>query len=139
MATTVSVTLLSVFLHDAANLAQYLALDNCMELTEDASGPVDVRLYASGRIRRTTMRGVITNVALMFERCTRAQVDQLRDWQDTFLALRDPRGRVLYGSYDSKRINVSEYGPIDAADVTITFAVVTPPDLWPIGATTVEA
>ena len=128
-----AITLLDVFLHSADDLSDFLALANCSSLEEDSGGPSDVRLYASGRTRRTRMRGVVTTVAMTLERCTRAEVDQLRAWQDHYLLLRDPRGRVLYGAYSAKQLHVTEYAAIDAADVTIRFDAVTPPDILPAG------
>lgn len=126
------ITLRSVFLHDATDLADlsaFLELENVEELGEHIAGPETTRLYAGGNSRRTLGRGSLTTLTVKMTRCTPTQAARLAVWakEGTQLLWRDPRRRVLLGGWAGKQLDVVEYPAIDAADVTGTFAAVTEP------------
>ena len=128
MATTATVTLDYVYLHEVADLSNYLRL-SADDLVEGTTGSADVRLYGQGNVRRRSAPGVVHTAQIRFELVTRAEKEQLLEWidADTFLLMRDPRGRVWYGGFASKSLSVTEYAAVDRSVIQGTFEAVTPP------------
>jgi hypothetical protein len=134
VATIVTVTIdRVVFLHKVSDLSVYLKLKG-RQLGEATSGTAEERLYGRGNVRSRSAPGILRTLDLMFDHVVRADRETLTNgdntgWVDTneFLMLRDPRGRVVYGSFKGKSLQVTEYPAVDLSSITATFAVVTPP------------
>jgi hypothetical protein len=131
MATIVTVTWdYFIFLHEAADLSNYLKLA-ADRLVEGTGGQAEVRLYGRGNARRRSAPGVLHSLEVGFEYVTRAEKEALLEWvdADTFLMLRDPRGRVVFGAFDGKSLSVTELQAIDRSTIAGSFNVVSaPPD-----------
>jgi hypothetical protein len=130
MATTATVTLDYVYLHEVADLTNYLRL-SADRLVEGTSGSTENRLYGRGNARRRSAPGVLHSLDISFELVTRAEKEALLEWvdADTFLMLRDPRGRVVFGGFDGKSLSVTEYNAVDRSTIAGAFNVVSAPEL----------
>jgi hypothetical protein len=133
MATLATVILEDVILSEVTNPANRLIL-TAAALGETTTGPADTRLYGRGNSRRRSAPGVLRTVPVTFELVTRAQREQLTNdagtgWADTdtFLLLRDPRGRRLFGGFAGKAVQIAELAAVDRSTIQIDFAAVTPP------------
>lgn len=119
-----SITLDTLFLHDATDLSAYVAFDaDLVSLSERASHSGEVRTYAGGRQRLITRPGEPRTINVKFEYVSPSEQQALRDWIGVLLLLRDPRGRKVYGVFHE--MDVSERNPIDYTDINFAFQQVT--------------
>ena len=117
-----SLTFVELYLHDAADLTDYLALP-VNGISDSPTQDLDVRTYAGGRRRVVRRPSLPRQVSVDFAALTTANREALQAWIGTLLLLRDLRGRKFYGVYDS--LNVSEIKGMERAAVSLAFTEVT--------------
>lgn len=111
-----------LWLHTASDLSDYLMLELNGEV-EDTSKQAVARRYANGRVRMIASAGTFARLDLRLEQVELPDVATLRSWVGTELLLREPRGRVMFGFYDS--IRVEEVAAVGLAQVSLTFQEIT--------------
>jgi hypothetical protein len=92
------VTLSTLYLHDAADLSDYMVL-NVSDINETPSSSAIVRAYANGRLRLVTTPELRDELSLRLILVSRADREALSAWRRTLLLLRDPLGHVMHGMY----------------------------------------
>lgn len=117
-----AVSLGTLFIGDAANLADQIMFPFMSQLAVTAEVSGENRRYANGRIRSVSRSGKVEIAAVALPACTRAQVQWLEDHLGRTVLVRDDRGRKLYGNYRS--LNISEHAYNKEADVTLTVSSV---------------
>ena len=114
-----SVTLNELWIHDADDLSDYVRV-RVSELSAPQEQAGEVREYAGGRrriIRRKTRR---REVSVELSNVDREVLPRLDDWAGRLLMLRDPRGRVMWGSFFSFSVEETR-GLRDRVTVGFTF------------------
>lgn len=117
-----SVTLTRLWLHDAADLSDFITVRTA-ELGEVPAVHGEVRRYANGNLRAVRRAGTARQVRVRLRPSVRSDVDQIAAWTGRRLMLRDSRGRKLWGVYWDPQ--VTEVPGVDRADVSFTFEQVT--------------
>lgn len=120
---SVQVVLDNTYLHYAADPDEFLELDAAV-IGESTSGPSETTLMSGGNSKRSSGKGLLIVINVKFSWCTRAQINQLREWAGATLYIRDPRGRLHKGGFSQKTMQVDEHGPTDTGDVTVAFEAV---------------
>lgn len=116
-----TITLEQFYLHDAEDLAEYVA--HPMEQTTwTAQVPAQRRLLAAGR-SRVTRRANRTDAALIrLSDIATADVYRLEyEWIGKRLMMREPRGRVWWGFYDTLTVEEHPNPAEDLHVVSFTF------------------
>lgn len=116
------VTLTQLFLHDAADLSDYIAID-LHDLPSTKEAAAEARTYANGRIRLVTTPAAKQSIAITCRNVSPANRAILEGWTGTFLMLREPWGRVRWGFYAS--LDDSQWKHKDVVDVSFTFQSIT--------------
>jgi hypothetical protein len=117
------VTLTQLYLHDAADLSDYLAI-NVQDLSDALSAGVSTRDYANGRTRMVSTPSTGSSVSVSLTLVTEADRAALEGWVGTYLMLREPRGRVRWGFYSG--LSASELlGPGRYSNLSLEFQGIT--------------
>lgn len=83
----------------------------------------EVRAYATGRLRIISRPAQRSGYRVNLRDVTDAQVETLKEWAGQLLLYRDPRGRMIFGSFFT--LTIDEYKAVDGNDVSLTFQQVT--------------
>jgi hypothetical protein len=126
--TTAIVTLEEVHLQTVDDLTQHLMLV-AERLGEATSGPSATRLYGQGNSRRRSAPGILRIIPVTFELVTRPDREMLMTWveHELFLLMREPRGRVAYGGFASKSMQITELPANLRSTISGDFEQVSPP------------
>lgn len=116
-----AVVLDKVWLHDAVDLSAYVTL-KARDLVATPSRSVERRVRAGGRVQAVSTPAVVQSVSWEALQVDRATLAVLEGWLGRHLMMRGPRGRVLWGFYDS--LPTSEQLWSDAVWLSMTFVVV---------------
>jgi hypothetical protein len=116
-----AVTLDQLYLHDAADLADYIA--HPLEPTSwQPAVPAVRRVLAAGRRRLVRRTGRDDTVTITLRHVPTALVVRLEDdWPGRLLLLREPRGRVWWGFYDQVAVEELVNPAEDLHTITFTF------------------
>ena len=92
-----TVTTEDVWIHDAADLDDYIRLDHAVAISHTPSARATRRRYAGGRTRSVTRVGVVSDLTVQAEFVTLEQEQWLESKAGRRLVLRDMRGRIVWG------------------------------------------
>lgn len=112
----------TVYLHDAADLSDFVMLD-VESLVEEPEMGGDFRRRAGGRVQLIRRKGRHRRFSVQAVQVSRDTVDWLREHIGSTLLLRDPRQRKAYGAY--LEVSVDEVPAVDMAVVSFTFGELT--------------
>lgn len=123
-----SVDLETVLMGPVDDLAASVALEvDALADTLDVLG--ELRVYAGGRTRIVRRAARLRSVPVSFDVVRdRPLVELVRSWAGRLVLLRDPYGRVVYGTY--LRVEVAERIPVDVVAVRLEVSAVS----WEEGA-----
>lgn len=111
-----------IWIHDAVDPTSFVvAYSDRPDDTRDHAG--DVRVYANGRLRTITRAVRRQTISITLVDVTTEEVDLLDSWMGALTMYRDPRGRLLFGSYFS--LDVTEYKDGSGFSASFTIAEVT--------------
>lgn len=117
-----TVTLDRLWLHTASDLSTYRRFFTSGR-SDDRSITGDVRTYANGRLRIVSRVGAKQQLGVTLEQVTDADLVTLESWRGVLLYLRDHRGRTLFGTYFSMKVD--DYLDRSGYAVSVTFQQVT--------------
>jgi len=114
-----SVVLGTLWLNDAADLADYRSFPHMTGLSVETSRPLEVRRMANGRLRTVSRAGSQTRIDVSLSACTRADVSWLESKLGRVMLVRDDRGRRLWAVFSEFPAEEHQYD--DEADVSLSF------------------
>jgi hypothetical protein len=114
----VSMQLGTVWLNDAADLSDALAVEYVTGIEYDPTQNGEVRTYAGGRLRDVSWDGDQANLTLGFGLMTRPAVKWIERHAGKPIVVRDPVGRKFFGVYRNPKI--TERRGENQADVSLT-------------------
>jgi hypothetical protein len=119
------VSLTDLWLHDAADLSDFVTLE-VSELVEVPAIEAPIRRYASGVLRMVRSGEVQHSYAVLCRLPSRSAVDQLREWAGQLLMLRDPLGRKRFGRFEEATFRELAMRDTDIVyEVELTFDEIT--------------
>lgn len=118
-----SITLSELWLHNGADLADYVTSQGFASQSSDRSARGEVRTYAGGRQRIIRRAGTPDRITVTLPSVSRAVVTWLEDHAGQLCLLRDPRGRKIWGTFWT--VSVSEKAGSALPDVSLELQSVT--------------
>ena len=117
-----SVTLTEAWIHLASDLSQSVTADLTGE-GETVAPAVEVRRYASGRLRGISRAGASYSFSVRLEKAERADANTLRGWVEDGeeLMFRDPLARKHWGVVTDMAIDEIAGTDGTFVDISITF------------------
>lgn len=112
----------TLWLNDAADLADVMAFPTMSGLVAGKENRADVRTYAGGRTRLISRAGTPRSAKATLPLLTRAQIDWLDDHAGRLVLIRDAQGRKFYGVYLNPTF--TEIGYIDEANTELVLVEV---------------
>ena len=114
-----SVTLTNLWLHEEANHEEYIQVANLASITERASRDTRVAQRAGGRRQIITRKSRIYTADVELGLVSRDVAEWIDDRKGDLLMLRDPRGRVWWGTV--REANVVEVSGHNLVNVSFAF------------------
>lgn len=93
-----SVELYDLFIHNAADLTDFITIDVFGGFSAPEQTRGEVRTYSAGRRRVVRRPGRSKTITATFP-TTRERIAQFEEWVGETVMLRDPVGRLIFGVY----------------------------------------
>lgn len=118
-----NVTLDDVWIHKGDDPSTYVRCSYTRPARENVDREGEVRRYAGGRFRSIAQVGRRKEVTFTLTWVSNADFDTLASWAGDLVMVRDARGRLVWGVYQSADIN--DRRAYKEGDVTLTVTEVT--------------